>query len=334
MSTSPTTAFLIYGATGYTGRIACNYANSLGLNFVIAGRTQDKTIRLASSLTVPYRIFSIDDADVVVSALKGIRVLLNCAGPFTHTAKVFMDACTQMGVHYLDISAELDVFQLADVRSEDAVRANVMLMPGCGGSVAMLGCLVGNIIEKCESPTRVDVALHVAGSMSRGSAITSTENLTTDCFQRLQGSLVPQNISCTKDFDFSDGRGKTACFPITLPDLITIWKSTGIANISTFVHASDTAFPTGDLSLLPDGPSAEQRLANPYHAAADLTEADGTVRRAVLHTVNGYTFTPVASVEAVRRVLDGQFRPGFQTPADVFGSGFVETIAGSSIKHL
>jgi len=153
-------------------------------------------------------------------------------------------------------------------------------------------------------------------------------------FSATAGILVSQDPGSTRDFDFDDGRGELSCFPITLPELITIGKSTGIANVRTYVHASDAAFPTGDISLLPDGPSAEQRMASPYHASAAVTSSDGTVRRAALHTVNGYTFTPIASVEAARRVLGGQFRSGFQTPADVFGYTFVESIAGSSIKHM
>jgi short subunit dehydrogenase-like uncharacterized protein len=51
----------------------------------------------------------------------------------------------------------------------------------------------------------------------------------------------------------------------------------------------------------------------------------------VLDTVNGYTFTSLAAVEAARRVLSGEARPGFQTPAGVFGSGFAETIADTCI---
>jgi short subunit dehydrogenase-like uncharacterized protein len=62
--------------------------------------------------------------------------------------------------------------------------------------------------------------------------------------------------------------------------------------------------------------------------------ADGTVARSVIETVNGYSYTPLAAVEAARRVLDGERRPGFETPARVFGVGFAETIAGTTITDL
>ena len=42
---------------------------------------------------------------------------------------------------------------------------------------------------------------------------------------------------------------------------------------------------------------------------------------------NGYSFAPLAAVEAVRRVMSGEARPRFQTPVGMFGQGFAETIA-------
>tara|TARA_R110000751_G_scaffold28355_1_gene74002 strand:- start:759 stop:965 length:207 start_codon:yes stop_codon:yes gene_type:complete len=62
-----------------------------------------------------------------------------------------------------------------------------------------------------------------------------------------------------------------------------------------------------------------------------VTDADGSVARSVLDTVNGYTFTAMAAAEAARRVLTGEVRPGFQTPADLFGNGFAESIADTRI---
>ncbi|KAK7418261.1 hypothetical protein QQX98_004046 [Neonectria punicea] len=325
---------MIYGAAGYTGRMASLHAKSLGLDFVLAGRTEAKIKDFASSLNVPYRVFDVNNAQLIDSALGGISVILNCAGPFMHTAEPLMMACIRNGVHYLDIAAELDSYRLAEQLDEEAKGANVMLMPGCGGSVAMLGCLAGHVVGDVKNATSIDIALHVAGSMSRGSATSVTENLTTECLQRVDGELVPDDISNTRQFDFDNGNGPVPAFPVTLPDIITIWRSTNVANIRTFVHISGDAFPAEDISQMPDGPTAEQREANPYHASVTVTEDNGTVRRAILHTVNGYTFTGLASVEAAKRVLCGHVRGGFQTPAAIFGNDFVKTIANSIIKDL
>ena len=115
---------------------------------------------------------------------------------------------------------------------------------------------------------------------------------------------------------------------------MTAWRSTEIPNIEMFVHVSGDAFPEGDLSTLPDGPSAEERDAHRARAVAEVTGADGTAARSVIETVNGYSYTPLAAVEAARRVLAGEHEPGFQTPVRVFGAGFAETISGTTITDL
>ncbi|KAH6635762.1 Saccharopine dehydrogenase-domain-containing protein [Chaetomium tenue] len=334
--------FMLYGCTGYTGRLVAEYAKSLGLGFILAGRSEDGVQALAAQLDAQYRVFNLNDALLIDASLRGVPVLLNCAGPFARTAGPLMEGCIRNGTHYLDIAAELDSYHLADKLDQKAREAKVMLMPGCGGSVAMLGCLASHALEGVERPASIDVALHVAGAMSRGSVASAAEGgLATQCLERVRGALVQKQDAAnpgaaTNDFDFGDGKGQVTCFPVTLPDLITIWKTTGVPNIRTFVHASGmTTLPAGDsdLASLPEGPTARERAASPYHACVAVTSEDGpgSVKRAVLHTVNGYTFTSQASVEAVRRALGGEVQGGFQTPAGVFGTRFVESVAGTEM---
>ncbi|ESQ79355.1 hypothetical protein AEYBE204_10120 [Asticcacaulis sp. YBE204] len=204
-----------------------------------------------------------------------------------------------------------------------------MLMPGGGGSVAMLGSLAEYAVGKVRNPRKIRIALHVTGGLSRGSAISAMENVTTETLARIDGRLVSVAADGSRKFDF--GRGGVDCFPVTLPDLITIWRATGVPNVETFVHVTGDGFPQDDLTLLPDGPSEEDRLSNRYQAAVEVTGAEGHVSRALLDTVNGYTFTAMAAAEAGRRALSGEVRAGFQTPNGVFGSGFAQTIADTTI---
>lgn len=323
---------MIYGATGYTGRMAARYAVAAGLSPVLGGRDRTALTNLAGELGVGYRAFDLDGGSAVDQALSGFSVLLNCAGPFMRTAEPLMSAAIRSGAHYLDVAAELDSYRLAEAFDGQARAAGVMLLPGSGGSVSMLGCLAGHAAQRVSNPQRIRIALHVTGSMSRGSAISAAENLTTECLMRVDGNLISRSPHDVRDFDF--GNGATTCSPVTLPDLITIWQSTGIPNLETFVHVSGDAFPQGDLAALPDGPSDEQRRANRYQAAVEATGEDGALVRSVLDTVNGYTFTPMAAAEAARRVLGGEHRPGFRTPAGLFGDGFAETIADTRIFDL
>jgi short subunit dehydrogenase-like uncharacterized protein len=242
-----------------------------------------------------------------------------------------MKASIRNGVHYLDTAAELDSYRLAEALNDKAKAAGVMLMPGGGGSVAMLGSLAGHGAERVANPRKIRIVLHVAGGLSRGSAISATENLTVETLKRVHGVLTPAEAD-VQMFDF--GRGDVDCFRVTLPDLITIWRATGVPDIETFVHVTGNGFPQGDLSLLPDGPSEAERLENRYQALVEVTDTQGQIVRSLLDTVNGYTFTAMAAAEAGRRVLAGEVQPGFQTPAGLFGNGFAQTIADTTIIDL
>ena len=325
---------MIYGAAGYTGGMAAEHAASAGLNLVLAGRQQSRARleALADRLGAGARTFSLNNPDAVANGLEGISILLNAAGPFATTAEPLMSAAIRAGVHYLDFSAELDTYREALALDARARAAGVMLLPGSGGSVAMLGSLAGHAVARVRNARKIRIALHVAGAMSRGSATSASQNIETETLHLVDGELVMRNPEDLRDFDF--GSGPRSAFPVTLPDLVTIHHATGVPDIDTFVHITGGAFPTGDIKDLPAGPSFEEREASRYHASVEVTDADGTVVRSLLDTVNGYTFTAMAGAEAALRVLAGEVRPGFQTPAGLFGIGFAGTIAGTRIIDL
>lgn len=126
-----------------------------------------------------------------------------------HTADPVMRAALRNGVHYLDIAAELDSYRLAEMLDAEARAAGVMLLPGSGGSVAMLGSLTGFAAAHVDDPRKISVALHVAGAMSRGSAISASQNLTTQTLARVDGVLVDRDPSDLAAFDF--GKGMVDC---------------------------------------------------------------------------------------------------------------------------
>lgn len=321
---------MIYGATGYTGRMAAEHAKGQGLDLVIAGRNAEKLRALAAQLDVPYRVFD-PDAQAAKS-LEGIAVLLNFAGPFARTATALMQACIEAGVDYLDITAEINVYRQAEQLGAQAARAGVMLLPGVGWDVVPTDCLAMQVAQRVQAPHSLRIALQVPGSMSRGSALSVSEIIDAGLLARIDGLLVATPDAQPRDFDFGDG--PVLCVPLSFGDLVTGWHSTGIPDIAMFVHISGDAFPEGDLTQLPDGPSVEQREAHRARAVVEVTGADGGVARSVIATVNGYSYTPLVAVEAARRVLGGDRRPGFATPGRVFGSGFAETIDGTTITDF
>lgn len=323
---------MIYGATGYTGRLIISCLAAMGLDMVVAGRNEARVAHIAAQYDMPFRVFDLVNSEAIDSALTDVSVLLNCAGPFLSTARPLMTAALRQGIHYLDTAAELDSYLLAEQMAREASAAGVMLLPGCGGSVAMLGCLTAYAVENIAVPEHIYIALHVSGMMSRGSALSAAGSISRETLKRHGGHLVTRKPDEYRGFDF--GHGEVACFPVTLPDLITLWHQTRAPDIETFVHLAGNTFPAGDISTMPEGPGEEERMRHRYQASVTVTAEDGTQSRATLDTVNGYTFTAMAAAEAARRVLAGNARPGFQTPAGLFGKTFAESIADTTITII
>ncbi|HEV8000488.1 MAG TPA: saccharopine dehydrogenase NADP-binding domain-containing protein, partial [Planctomycetaceae bacterium] len=103
--------WILYGATGYTGRCIAEEAIRRGLRPVVAGRNGEKVHELARRLGLVHRAFGLSDASTLTQSIRGAGLVLNCAGPFSATARPLMAACLAERVHYLDITGEIEVIE-------------------------------------------------------------------------------------------------------------------------------------------------------------------------------------------------------------------------------
>ncbi|MFC9030834.1 saccharopine dehydrogenase family protein [Streptomyces arboris] len=335
---------LIYGATGYTGRLVAEHARSLGLDLIVAGRNQQRVDALAKELEVEGRVFPVDDPALVREGLAGVMAVLNIAGPFRLTAEPLMDACVAQGVHYLDTTAEYGVFAAARTRDAAAREAGVMVMSGTGWDVVPSDCVAAHAAARVTDPVRLRIALKLLSAtpqeaaglnlFSRGSVVSATTGLGDDvgALVRADGDIVALPEPKSARFDFGDGPEE--CVSAPMGDLITSHVSTGTPSIEVYVETG-LPLPIGlDLDALPDGPTAAEREVGRSKVIAEAVGRDGTVARALIDTPTGYRFTQLSAVEIARRVLAGVYTPGFQSPASAYGPELFLSIADSHITDL
>src|SRR5687768_1948697 len=98
--------WMIYGANGYTGELLAREAARRGQKPVLAGRSAERIEPLARELGCEARVFDLDRID-----LTGVALVVHCAGPFSRTSAPMVRACLDRGVHYLDITGEIAVFE-------------------------------------------------------------------------------------------------------------------------------------------------------------------------------------------------------------------------------
>ena len=132
---------MIYGATGYTGKLMANSAKKLGLNPLLAGRNGAKLKAVADPLGFEYRTFSLDNAAALDAGLSEVQAVLHIAGPFSQTSRPMLDACLRTKRHYLDITGEIDVLEACAARDAEAKAAGIVVLPGVGFDVVPSGIL-------------------------------------------------------------------------------------------------------------------------------------------------------------------------------------------------
>src|SRR5215470_3341592 len=148
-----TKQFLIYGATGYTGKLTARTAKEKGLEPILAGRNETKLAAVVEPLGLEWRAFNLSEQEKLDSALGEVDAVLHIAGPFSATSKPMADACLRTGTHYLDITGEIDVFEALAARDNEARAAGVMLLPGVGFDVVPSDCLAAHMKRRLPDAT-------------------------------------------------------------------------------------------------------------------------------------------------------------------------------------
>jgi short subunit dehydrogenase-like uncharacterized protein len=316
---------LIYGAAGYTGKILAERAKELNLDFEIAAREEYKIKVLANELNVPFHIFNVEDEDGWKNALADKYVLINAAGPFEFTAKQAMSACLRAGVHYLDISAELQTYQLAESLDDQAKEAGIQLMSGAGLFVSY-DALAIHLSKLVSEPVELKVGFRHYGGFSKGSVLSSKNIADLGILIRKNGEVVKNPNPQSKVFSF--GEEAVECIPTPLGGILISYKSTGIPNIEEYFSLKLPAVDLPDLAVgnLTDGPSEEERASGRNGLSAEMTGKDGKVVKAYIDAPSGYVLTPLSVVAVANRILNNDFKIGYQSPGSTYGEEILKDI--------
>jgi short subunit dehydrogenase-like uncharacterized protein len=334
--------FLIYGANGYTGELIAREAVRRGLRPIVGGRSAEKIEPLARELGLEARAFPL-----TTPKLDGVDAVLHCAGPFVHTSAPMVKACLDAGVHYLDITGEISVFEAIMAMNDAAVQRGVTLIPGVGFDVVPTDCLAAMLAARLPGATELELAFFTPkAELSRGTLKTMIESIGEGGAIRRDGRIVrvpPAYDARTIPFSC----GPRMAMTIPWGDVSTAFHTTGIRNIRVYTGASPKSVARmrrirSFLPLLGIKPvkrllqSFANRRSGPGEAARAMgrTYLWGRVSNGVdevtmtMTTPEGYAFTVLSALAAVERLLASPRRPGSFTPAKYFGAEFVTTIEG------
>lgn len=344
------TAWLLYGANGYTGELIAREAANRGLKPILAGRDAVRIAALAGELGLPHRVFDLTDPARVACGLDGVDVVLHCAGPFSATSAPMLAACLRTGTHYLDISGELDVFEHARGQHDEAARQGIVLCPGVGFDVIPTDCVAARLHEALPDATRLLLGFDVPFRLSPGTFKTIVEGLSSGGRARVDGGIIPVPQAWrTRRVDFGGEREKLAMtFPAA--DIASAFHTTSIPNIEVYVRIQPAQLlfvrlgnvfrpllsrPVAQRALkwlvakTVRGPARAVRDATPVRVWGEVTNDAGERRTARVDTANIYSITVDGALVAVETLRGDPPAGGYYSPARLLGADVVTKLPGS-----
>ncbi|MFT4769834.1 MAG: short subunit dehydrogenase-like uncharacterized protein [Glaciecola sp.] len=141
MPGTPKYDILLYGATGFTGKLTAAYLSGhpdlTGKRWAIAGRNAAVLAEVHSSLEsehVEVVVCALDDEAAVEAMVRSTRVVITTAGPYSsYNGEALLSACARLGVHYSDLSGEgFWQREMIDGYHETAIESGAKIVLGGG----------------------------------------------------------------------------------------------------------------------------------------------------------------------------------------------------------
>ena len=130
---------VIWGATGFTGKLVCEYITnsykSKDLNWTIAGRNEEKLLKLKNRLNIKNSILigNSNDKSSLEKICGKTKVICSTVGPYALYGTNLIHACIKMKTNYCDISGETQwIRKIIDTFHEKAKKQKIKIVNSCG----------------------------------------------------------------------------------------------------------------------------------------------------------------------------------------------------------
>jgi short subunit dehydrogenase-like uncharacterized protein len=133
---------IIFGATGFTGRLVAEYLveHHADLRLAIAGRNaakleqlKDELLRERRGLTLEVRVADSADRDAMLALARETRVVCTTVGPYAKYGSALVEACSESGTHYCDLTGEPTFIRQSIDRHHARARATHARIVHCAG---------------------------------------------------------------------------------------------------------------------------------------------------------------------------------------------------------
>ncbi|MCF2527625.1 saccharopine dehydrogenase NADP-binding domain-containing protein [Yinghuangia soli] len=312
---STTSAVVVYGATGHTGRFLVAELTRRGIAVIASGRNADQLAKLATEWPeVDVRAATVDDPAALDRALAGAAAVVNAAGPFAVTAGPVVEAALRAGIPYVDVAAEIEAnaAMFADY-AEAAAAAGVPVVP----AMAFYGGLGDLLVTAALGGRTAADEVHVAYGLSSWHPTEGTREAGRVSHDRRAGRRVRfadgalqyhEDAPVQQDWDFPEPLGRRAVVAeFTMADVVTVPSHLDVPSVTTYMSAEAARDLSGADTPAPEAVDEQGRSDQTFFVDV-LIRTGGEELRADVRGQDIYAITAPLAAEAVQRILDGRVR--------------------------
>jgi short subunit dehydrogenase-like uncharacterized protein len=354
----PGRSLVVYGATGFTGRLVVDEARRLGLEPILAGRDPRALERMAEATGAPeVRVADATRPATLEKTFDGAGVVVSCAGPFARLGEPVLRAAIGAGAHYLDTTGEqLWMARMMDLLSADAERSGTTAILAHAFEYAIGDCAARIAVEETPGAETVEVVNRVEGfGATRGTKKSALDALSKPALafvngrrreepqlaQRARVRFPDEDEDCVA---LSFGGGEVLSAPgfaptvrnvrayVAMPAVMAALAPWAARGAGLVLGARLRRLLESRIDAGAKGPGAERR-DQPWWVLARARAAGGKGTRVTASGYDVYGITAVICAVGARWLLDGRAtRSGVVTTAQAFDPrAFLDALAPAGV---
>ncbi|MBA2349163.1 MAG: saccharopine dehydrogenase NADP-binding domain-containing protein [Solirubrobacterales bacterium] len=187
---------VVYGASGYTGRLVAEYLREHGLSFLAAGRNAERVQEIMDHVpgieTADYAVAGVEhDVEALTELFSGARVVCNMVGPFAKYGHEAVQASLAAGCHYTDTNGEQSwMIECEEQYGAAFAEAGLLLSPGIA-QMYTTGEIAANVCLETPGLDTLDMLVLWKGFPTTASTQTIFTTLASDHFYLDNKQYVP-----------------------------------------------------------------------------------------------------------------------------------------------
>ncbi len=316
----------VYGAYGHTGRFVAEELLNRGWTPILSGRDSDQLNAFGATLPgLLTRPASIEDPVSLDHALDDAAAVINCAGPFAHTAAPIIEAALRARVPYLDVAAEIEAnIDTFEQFGDRALDQGIVILPAMAFYGGLGDLLATAAMGDWSSADEICIAYGLSSwNPTLGTRAAGQISRTRRSGRRIvfsNGRLEHRTDSAPiSDWTFPAPLGKQAVVgEFTMADTVTISRHLNTPEIHSFMTVGavkDVSDPDAPPPVATDGSGRSSQT----FLVEVVVRSGNNERRAAASGRDIYAITAPLVVEAMERVVSGQVEtPGAFSAGEIF----------------